>query len=408
MKLQRFVFLMGPVCLLHACTGSLEADGPDPSGLYADEPGYAGGAEGPSPLGVWARDGELVLDDAGPADPADPASPADPAPATPAAEDPPAEAPSGGGGATGASGVASLGPLPAAMSGLRWPTAPTTTRTVTATSAAEVQAAAAQPGTRIDVRGAVGGGVTITANDIDIVADAATDLGLVTLAKGVARVRVTGGRWAGFLIEIPADFDAGGAPSFRPEHMVEDVWIRDTTVDSPDNAFELRGRRIALVNNDVTAIRYSVWTGDTGPTMQNEDVILHDNRFESSGPESTVRLVQIRRSATVDNVFANPNKHNYRVHGITDLSYAARNLLIDNGVMMGTMDGDALRQVWFEENVFHHTAPDLFNVAPTVSALRAADNVAHTDVRFAFFEGTAGSDWELTNTVVRPYTPPPR
>lgn len=425
-RIKDFVVLMGPVCFLAACTGSIEAEDPDTVGLYADDQGsVVDPAGGDASADTWGREGLGALDDGGAApspegddpgteaegdDPATAPEGDDPAPEPaadePVAEDPADPAPSGGAGAGAASGVASLGALPSALSGLRWPTAPTTTRTVTATTAAEVQAAAAVPGTRIDVRGAVGGGVLISANDIDIVADGATDLGRVTIARSVRRVRITGGRWAGFLVEIPADF-SGGSATYRADWLIEDLWIRDTTVDSPDKAFEIRGRRIAIENNDATAILYSVWCGDTGPTIQNEDIILVGNDFESAGPESTVRLVSVLRSATVDNTFFNPNKHNYRIHGTSDLNYAGRNLLINSGVMLGRMPGDDLGRVWFDDNVMHHNQPDLFNPDAAIDALTATDNVVHSDVRSTFFEGTPGAGWVMTGNVLGPYTPPP-
>lgn len=421
--------LVAPFLLLTACTGTLESTaepvevtgieeqaywseralaaglGPDAEGEWPDAAettaGEAPAHEDPDP----ASDEEAPAEDAAPTEaPEEEPAPEEPAPedATPAAD--PAPPTSGGGSGPGA-GVASLGPLPGAMGGLRWPAAPTTTRTVVATSAADVSAAASVAGTRVDVRGAIGGDVSVTANDVHIVADATTDLGVLSFARGVHRVQVSGGHWAGFRFAIPADF-GGGSPSYDAGWMVTDVLVEDAIVDSPDIAFAVRGQRIALVNNDVTAIDYSVWCGDTGP-LQSEDVILHRNVFDSSGPEATVRLVQVLRSATVDNTLANTFKHNYRIHGVSDLNYASDNVLIGTGVMLGRMPGDTLGRVWFDDNVFHHDAPDLFNPQETISDLRARNNVVHTDVHAAFYARSVPAGWDLADNVVHPYAPPP-
>jgi hypothetical protein len=315
----------------------------------------------------------------------------------PPAEQPPAEQPPAG------LGIHSLGALPSELSALAWAERPRITREVTATSAAQITAEAATPGTRIRVSGASGGDVTIAANDVEIIADGSTSLGKIHIGKSLSRIRVEGGRWTGVLVALPANW-----PDYRPEFMSQDLWFEGMTINAPAYAFEIRGRRIVLAKNDVTAVDYSVWVGDTD-TFQSEDLILYDNVFRSAGPQSTVRFVSALRTATVSNVFVNGGKHNYRVHGTSDLNYAADNLLVNTGVMLGTMPGDSLGLCWFDDNVFHQTAPDLFNPSTTaVRTLRARRNVVYDNGHSSFLGDRAGTaGWEITDNTVFPYQPPP-
>lgn len=298
-----------------------------------------------------------------------------------------------------------LGALPSELEALAWPAAPNVTSEVTVTSADELAAAAATPGTRILASGVQGGDVRVTASDVEIIADAASSLGQLSIAQGVQRLRVQGGRWTGVRIDVPADF-SGGA-SYRPELMAEDIWLEKLTIDSGgESAYEIRGKRIAILENDVTAGRYSIWCGDTGP-FQTEDLILYGNTFRSAGPESTVRLVSVLRSATVSNVLSNTYKHNYRIHGVSDLNFASDNLLVGTGVMMGTMEGDSLGTVWFDDNVMHHDAPDLFNPAPSIAALFARRNTVYAAQHGEFFGGAPSPGWDLSENQMAPYQDPP-
>lgn len=299
-----------------------------------------------------------------------------------------------------------LGPLPSELDSLVWPTRPQVTNEVTATTAEELEAAVSTPGTRVRLRGVEAGEVRVTADDIEIIADESSSLGRLYIAQSVRRVRVEGGRWAGVKIEVPADFTAG--KSFHPELMAEDVWLEGMKVVADEGiAYEIRGKRIAIVDSDVTAELYSVWCGDTGH-FQTEDLILYGNVFRSKGPESTVRLVSVLRSAAVSNVMSNTYKHNYRVHGVSDLNLAVDNLLVGTGVMLGTMEGDRLGTVWFDDNVMHHDAPDLFNPSPSsIATLFARRNTAYAQQHAVFYEGELPPGWVLAENQVAPYQDPP-
>ncbi|HJL14827.1 MAG TPA: hypothetical protein RMH99_04175 [Sandaracinaceae bacterium LLY-WYZ-13_1] len=348
------------------------------------------------PLDASAGPSEPAPSEPGPSEP----SPSEPSPSEPSPREPAPSEP-----VASALGLADLGPLPPELTGLRWPQTPRVTREVTVTTHAALTAAVSVPGTRVHVRGVIGGDVSVPADDVEILADEASRLGRLRVERAVHRVRLEGGHWQGVHLAVPARW--WPTHEVRAEWMVEDVWIDGVTVDAPGSAFEIRGRRIAVTHADVRAARYSVWCGDTDP-LRSEDVILHGNVFDSAGPESTVRLVSVLRSATVANRLANTNKHNYRVHGDSDLAYAADNLLVDTGVMLGTMPGDALGTVWFDDNVLHHTAPDLFNPSRTaIARLVARGNVAYTDVWSAFYPGTAPGGWDVRDNQRLAYTPAP-
>ncbi len=383
------MLLVGYVCLVTGCVGQVASEpGPYdpeiPDGDVADLRGaeYADG---------WQPEAFAPGEEVPPTE------------EPPPREDPPVEEPA----PEEPSGPASrdLGPLPAEMAGLRWPTAPTTTREVTVTDAASLAREASVPGTRILANGVSGGGLSLSANDVEIIFDGSSRLGTLSFGHGTQRVRVVGGQWSGVRFPIPASWDGGG-PSYRSDWMAEDISLEGLRVVSGDSAIELRGRRIAILESDITAERYSVWCGDTGP-MQSEDLILFRNSFDSAGPESTVRLVSVLRTATIENRIANSNKHNYRIHGTSDLAYARDNLLINTGVMLGRMAGDTLNRIWFDDNVFHHVAPDLFNPDGAIGSLRARRNLAMTDVWSCFYCGAAPAGWDIADNVVAPYTPAP-
>lgn len=388
---------MRSLAILVFCAAALAAcddDNAPPTGLVPGDQ-YDTGAPGNG----TADGGKPAPTEPGPIDPAQPnpeppgSEPTDPAPMEPEPSEP--EPPTG---------IDTLGPLPPAMAGLRWPEQPRTTREVTVRSAAELTREASVAGTRILVRGAVGGNANVSANDIEIIADEATSLGRLSVGRGLSRVRIEGGRYTAIFISQPAQY--WPSVEYRDEWMVSDVTIEGVHVVAPDMAFEIRGRRIAILRSRADAVRYSVWCGDTGP-FSSEDIILHENVFVSAGPEATVRLVEVQRSATIANTLSNTSKHNYRIHGTSDLNYAAGNLLVGTGVMLGRMPGDDLGRVWFDDNVFHHTAPDLFNPDTGIDALHATGNVAYTNVWSCFYCPAPQPGWTLERNEIRPYTPPP-
>jgi hypothetical protein len=299
-----------------------------------------------------------------------------------------------------------LGDAPAAL-GIRWPAAPVIARTVDATTLAAANTAASTPGTRVRISGALAGTIAVRANDVELQFAAGASTGVIRIARGLSRIAIRGGRVEHVEIELPATF--WPAEEWRAEWMTNDVLIDGVEANALDTAFLMRaGRRIAILRSRATAARYSVWFGDTA-TFESEDVILAGNRFVSAGPEATVRLVHVRRSAVVDNrIENNGSKHNYRIHGRSDLNWASRNMLVRSGMMLGTMAGDAIGTQWFDDNVLFHSNPSLLEInldSPRVLSIQG--NTVYSNVWSCIVCRTAPSGWTIADNTMLPYTAPP-
>lgn len=298
-----------------------------------------------------------------------------------------------------------LGPLPDELGDLRWPAPPGITTEVDVHSLAELLDATSRPGTRARVRADIPEHVVVTASDVEVVVDEGVTMGTLLVDRGLSRVTIRGGRWRGLEVQVPASF-LSGAPEYRDEWMSEDVLFDGVEVEAPASAFNLRGRRVAVVRSAVLAEHYSVWTGGTGP-LDSEDIILAENVFASAGPEATVRLVDVLRSATIDNVLSNGMKHNYRVHGRSDLALATRNVMITTGIMLGTQPEDEVGRVFVDDNVLHHTAPSLLLVDPALERLESRRNVVYTDIVGCWLCQPPAAGWTVEDNALLPYQPPP-
>ena len=199
---------------------------------------------------------------------------------------------------------------------------------------------------------------------------------------GCKRVMLKGGRYGGVLVTLPAS--SCRREQARPDWMIEDVIIDGVELHAPEIAFEIYGQRIAIVRSKAHAGTYSVWSAPAFE-LRSEDIVIAGNHLDSAGPEATVRLVGVVRSVTVDNVLRNTRKHNYRIHGDSEFAYAARNILIDTGAMLGTMDEDHINKLWFDHNTFFQQAPDLFNPSrERIGWLHAEGNTAYDDTHRTF------------------------
>lgn len=273
-----------------------------------------------------------------------------------------------------------LGPLPPELDALRWPEPPRIDRELEATDATALQRAIDTGRTRVRVTGRIAGTLVVHASDVEIVIGEGARIEQVVIDRGVHRVRVADGAIGGVELLPPAMFTDDHRPRYDEDLFVEDVTLDGLRVDASDSAFVIRGRRVAVLGCDVRAERYSLWAGDTGP-LDGEDLIVAGNTFRSAGPESTLRMHDVRRSVVVDDVLENGRKHNYRVHGRSDLAFAARNTLIRTGMMLGTEPGDAVGTIFFVDNVLHHEAPSLLDIDPSgIRRLVYRGNVAYTDV----------------------------
>jgi hypothetical protein len=248
--------------------------------------------------------------------------------------------------------------------------------------------------------------LVVAASDVEVEVAEGVRIGGVYVDRGTERIRLRGGRYGRIELAVPARFDAS-PPEYRAEWLVRDVTIDGVDVDSEaeDGAFLLRGRRIAVLRSRVRAERYAVWVGDTGD-LQSEDVVIAGNDLRAAGAEATVRLVSVVRSAVVENRLSNPEKHNYRVHGRSDLAFAARNRLLDAGLMLASMEEDEIGAVWFVDNTIRHRTPSLLVVdRPAGSRLRrfvATGNAIRTDETDCFLCEPPPPGWTVRDNVLRP------
>jgi hypothetical protein len=295
--------------------------------------------------------------------------------------------------------------VPASLD-IHWPKPPRVEDEVEVRSTREFNAAARRSRVRIRVRGNLEDPVTVQGSDLEIVADDGVRVKRLTIGRGQKRLVVRGGEWGWIELQVPAQFYPQ-PPVYKREWLVEDLLVQDVRVRAEDTAFLLRGKRIAIVNSDVEATRYCVWAGDT-VEFPSEDIILAGNRFRSAGPEATVRLVDVLRTVTVDNVMRNEMKHNYRVHGVSDLTFAARNKLIGTGVMIGTQPPDDVERSWFIDNVMWTWSPGVMNVDKRhVARMFAKKNVVYTNSWDEFYIAEPLASWEFDDNVRHPFQDPP-
>jgi hypothetical protein len=227
----------------------------------------------------------------------------------------------------------------------------------------------------------------------------------ILVGRGLARVAVRGGRVEHVEVELPAIWD--GDLRFRRELMTTDLLVDGVEANAADTAFLIRsGVRVAIVNSRCTAGRYSLWIGDTAD-FDSEDVILAGNDFASAGPEATVRMVHVVRSVTYDNRLENGAKHNYRTHGRSDLNWASGNVLVNTGMMIGTMAGDVVRRQWFVGNTLHHTVPSLLEIHLTTPNVVLRDNTIYSNVWSCLLCRDVPAGWVVENNTMLPYAPPP-
>lgn len=318
------------------------------------------------------------------------------------------------------------------------PARPVIKRSVDAHTTAELQRVISRPGTRVRVRADIAPGVMVRASDIELIADPGVRIESLVIEKGRGRVRISGGTYRSILLQLPN----GGAmgKSFGPNDFVHDVMVDGVTIDNPAArpAFEVYGRRVAIVDSTIRSGAYAIWArgiepGPAAPPMEVQDLIVArcvlesrgrsprgDGRIEGAVNEATVRLVHMNRSAIVDSYLVNSvdgyipvpkggnTKANYRIHGKSDQNLFARNVLVNSGVQFAG-DADQLGSFYFLGNVFYHSSPDLFNPkAGNVRYLEARDNVVYTrGRRRCFCCGFEKQPWKLENNAIRPFKQPP-
>lgn len=302
-----------------------------------------------------------------------------------------------------------LGTIPSSVE-VRWPAAPLIQRTVEVFSANEFNTEAAVEGTKIIVRENLTSDVSISANNIFVVASSQIQFRKLSIYKGKSRIKIKGGQFTEIVLPIPADF--GSTTTWNEAWMVKNVMIDSVKIVSNDTALALRGKRIAVLNSFLQAERYSVWGGDTGG-FKNAHYILANNKFKSAGPESTVRIYSSLNGIVIDNVFKNGvdvgHKHNLRFHGESENIFVRGNWFINSGTMHGTMAGDSINRFWLNGNVFYHNSDQLLGLAgpDIIQNLTIKNNTAYSATWGCFTCGQSGPTWTFQNNPVNSYQSPP-
>lgn len=304
-----------------------------------------------------------------------------------------------------------LGELPEGFE-IRWPAPPALQDKATVTTAAEFNAAAATPGTKIVVTATIPGKVRISASDIEMRMEDGVSVGGLSIARGARRIHVHDGHFGagGIAMDYPTVFYPSRITD--PEWSIEDVLFENISVEAGPkvSALSLRGNRVAVIESHLRGGDYAIWSDTTAPLV-NSDVVIAGNVLEAEGDQATLRQVGVHNSVTVDNRLENlmltGSKHNYRIHAESDQVFAARNLLVNAGTMFGTMKGDMIGEMWFEDNEIYHVTEDLFHPdRAKVLKLHARGNTAFSARRcFMCFEPPA--DWDVEDNGLFPYEAAP-
>lgn len=218
----------------------------------------------------------------------------------------------------------------------QWPTAPTTTRSVTVTSASQFNSEAAIDGTQITVGSSFSGAISILGNDIDIVmSNAFTITGNLTIggASYANRIRWEGGNVNGVL-SMP-----------RGRDLLFDDWYILGTGTSTHNltAASQPFNRVAFIN---TTLEFQPTGGTDGWSLymqptgylgngQSSDLILANAKLISGGQNN--RMQDVDNIIIVDSI---TNPTNTSTNGMR-LHYGCDQVYIANTISIGLFKMDA-------------------------------------------------------------------
>lgn len=372
--------------------------------------------------------------------------------------------------------VSDLGSLPTGMS-INWPQPPSIERDIDIDSEnfPTAYVTANKSRTRFRFQENIDEEVIVSASDVEIVIAPGVKLRNIVLNPRVQRVKISGGevgkiRAVGstesltFRQSIFPSFPFPGRTSPSPKGYVTDILIDSITLNHnaegepslcPTDFRDCFGimlgavSRVAIINSRISSLVYPIaaWSPSNPPSFfrrnKNEDIIIANNRLHSVlGEEATVRIHDSVRTVTVHNRLQNGNdsvpwKHNYRIHGLllnggARYAYAAYNLLINSGVMIGEggysspparpdappppPPAESVRNYWFNNNQFYQLAPSLYQMGVSaVHDVEIRDNHAYSKVDWHldcfYCPSDAPGDWIIMDNLVEPYPdsirPPP-
>jgi len=173
------------------------------------------------------------------------------------------------------------------------------------------------------------------------------------------RIRFLGGNYGSITLSLPEQF--------TPTKASNIAWqIEDVTIDGVNIATRrspvccCTATSVAVLRSYVHATEYSVFS--TRFRRPEHDFIIAGNVFASEGVQATLRLIGIHNAVVVDNHLTDlentGQKHNYRVHGVSDHVFGARNILVGAGVMMARCPRRARRHLVHDSTMYHrHAGP---------------------------------------------------
>lgn len=310
-------------------------------------------------------------------------------------------------------GMFDLGLLPHAVV---WPENPIITSERSVTTPAQLQSALDTAGTKITIAANLTGGFTVSTSDHEIIAAPGITVGSMFVQKSVKRLKFVGGSYTSFTLDMPKVW--WPSEQTNAAWFVEDVLIDGVTVTATEQAFTLRGNRIAIVRSTATAGTYSVWFGSHSPA-QASDLIIAGNRFHSAGAQATLRVHDADNVVIVGNVLSNSTgnntgRHNLRLHGTVNRAVLSRNTLIHNGSMVGINDSgdtDQIGELWFENNVFYQNNYSGFRAdaggPPYIRTLHLRNNKMYSDLHGCFLCIATPAGWDVSGNTIERYQAPP-
>jgi hypothetical protein len=264
------------------------------------------------------------------------------------------------------------------------------------TTTTALAAAGGTPNRRIIVNTDLSAGnITLSASNIELWIQPSGRVGTITIAAGVSRIRGHGG---GIVRDLFMNHP--GANDIAIDHL---TFLTPQYGEWGGSSMELRGQRIAVTYCVNQAHRYSIWADGES----SSDILVANNDFQSEGPESTVRIVGFDRSAVLNNRLDNGFKHNYRIHGTSVRYYAAHNVLIGSGMMLGTMAGDNLQYGIVRDNYIHWLRNGMADFTPSaMNTFHLVDNQLFADGWSCLYCGSSGPNWTVNNPPPEPWECP--
>ncbi|MFM6130122.1 MAG: hypothetical protein ACKPBV_15580 [Sphaerospermopsis kisseleviana] len=276
-------------------------------------------------------------------------------------------------------------------------------------------------GTRYTVVGQLNGTVTFSASDVELVVPRGAFVRQVAVTGAVSRIKLSGPGTIGQLsIQAGELTDA----TFEDVSVISDPALCQPAATGynpyPNECFGIflrKVRRVAIRNVTVASLVYAIWS-DGG----SEDILVENSRFHSTlGAQATLRLHDVTRLIVRGNRLENgaPSgdsfRHNFRIHGRSRDVFAANNLFVNSGVMIGEGGGgeEIVQRFWFMNNRMHQVADSLFQMGTAgVTEATISDNQAFSRIAWHRSNGfytpaNPPASWTIRRNTVSEYSPAP-